>query len=88
MLFVRMMSVRASLRLKQAGQVLPRRREDPQQPGSANRTSGCQDGHLTRTAKVDRSDVNSKGGLKRRQQLIRGAGSVVGNLRSQDSADS
>ncbi|GFS15513.1 aldo-keto reductase family 1 member B10 [Elysia marginata] len=41
-------------------QVLPGRREDPdpQQQGSANRTSGCQEGHLTRTAKVDQSDVN------------------------------
>ncbi|GFS15446.1 hypothetical protein ElyMa_004932900 [Elysia marginata] len=35
-------------------QVSPGRREDPnpQQPGSAQRTSGCQDGHLTRIAKV------------------------------------
>ncbi|GFS21300.1 C-type lectin domain family 4 member A [Elysia marginata] len=56
--------IKSSLR-----QVLPGRRDDsdPQQPGSANRTLGCQDGHLTRTAKVDRSDVNSKGGPKRRQ---------------------
>ncbi|GFR81369.1 receptor protein-tyrosine kinase [Elysia marginata] len=42
-------------------QVPPGCREDtdPQQPGNANRTSGCQEGHLTRTAKVDRSDANS-----------------------------
>ncbi|GFR60635.1 hypothetical protein ElyMa_000084500 [Elysia marginata] len=70
-------------------QVLPGRREDsdPQEPSSANRTSGCQDGHLTRTAKAGRSDVNSKDGLKRRQQLTRRTGSAVGDLRSQDSAD-
>ncbi|GFR81238.1 hypothetical protein ElyMa_000599500 [Elysia marginata] len=39
--------------------VSPGRREDPapQQSGSAKRTSGCQEGHLT-----------SKSGLKRRQQ--------------------
>ncbi|GFR80546.1 hypothetical protein ElyMa_002316700 [Elysia marginata] len=48
-------------------------REDPgpQQQGSAKRTSRCQEGHLTRTAKVDRSDVIGKGGPKRRQQQRR-----------------
>ncbi|GFR59381.1 ATP-binding cassette sub-family A member 1 [Elysia marginata] len=48
-------------------QVTTGRREnpDPQQQGSVRRVSGCQEeGHLTRTANVDRSDVNSKGGLK------------------------
>ncbi|GFR88412.1 hypothetical protein ElyMa_002516700 [Elysia marginata] len=52
-------------------QVTSGRREDPdpQQPGSARRMSGCQEEvHLTRTATVDRSDVKSKDGLKRRQQ--------------------
>ncbi|GFR96358.1 hypothetical protein ElyMa_004450000 [Elysia marginata] len=59
-------------------QVSPGRREDPdpQQPSSANRTLGCQDGHQTRTARwaeatstarVDRSYVISKGGPKLRQ---------------------
>ncbi|GFR91096.1 hypothetical protein ElyMa_002584600 [Elysia marginata] len=47
--------------LRQA--TLGRRKDpDPQQPGSAKRTSECQDGYLTGAAKV------SKGGPKRRQQ--------------------
>ncbi|GFR95953.1 hypothetical protein ElyMa_002707700 [Elysia marginata] len=45
---------------------------DPQQLGSVRKISRCQEeGHLTGTAKMDESDVNRKGGLKRRQQLSR-----------------
>ncbi|GFR85855.1 hypothetical protein ElyMa_006039000 [Elysia marginata] len=41
-------------------QVSPGRREDsdPQQSGSVTRTSGCQDAHLTRTAKVFRPETS------------------------------
>ncbi|GFR58403.1 hypothetical protein ElyMa_000029000 [Elysia marginata] len=44
-------------------QVSPGRREDPdpQQPCSAKRTSGCQDGHLTRTAKAADRSSRAKG---------------------------
>ncbi|GFR79406.1 hypothetical protein ElyMa_000555500 [Elysia marginata] len=71
-----------SYRFPQASVARMPGRSRPSATSDANRTSGCQDGHMTRTAKMDRRDVNNKGGPKRRQQLIRRAGSVVGDLRS------